>query len=140
MRDGNGRVRVHMVHPTSSFGDGWTELYIEDVDSGMPIVHLQLDHEEFWRLLGSTDVTVPAFIIRPEYRDRLGKELIVQSFPVPKTIQTTYRGEVTEQLAKWAEHVQLSEGWDDVEPRNTNEGWILVCRRYVSKEVEVKVN
>lgn len=118
----------HFYIQTGSGSDGMT-LHIEDVVSGVILVHVRLNVEEAYKLLRGGTLNVDGR--QTEHLERVGKQMIPGSLEVPGSlINDVPYGDRVKVGENWAR--ETAPGWESYEARRTNTGGVnVVVRKWV---------
>ena len=134
-------VNVRLTWPTSNVRPGrYASFTLTDQESGTRIAEFTMDIENFAGLMANSggDTHDLEMVDEVGY-SRLDKKMIVEQIPVPaeflKKIDYKVR-EATDEMLSWSNWKLRANGgdWDSMEWRNTNAGWILLARKWVSSE------
>lgn len=131
--ENNAEIEVELGYPRSGAdAEVRADLRITDNASSLTIVRVTLSAEQLVRLLNSTHIgPVPAWVLPPDLRSRLGLELQVASKPVPAAIQPKWDNSHNEAAVAWAEAERVAGGWDTASLTHHNTGWAAHFRRWV---------
>lgn len=126
-----GTVRITLSHGRSygeHEGDRHTvRLAIEDAVSGVTLVRLRLDPDQFTALMGSSSITVEGATL-PAHPERIGRRHEMDSRLLPRT--------ATEDELAAAVNEYYDDGWPAVDTRKGRDNWTVTARRWLPVEDE----
>ena len=125
---GNAMTERRFYLQTSTGSDVF-RLHIEDDISGETLVDIKLDAKQAYDFLRGGTMHVNGG--QSPHLDRVGKQMINESFEVPREIlQPLERGEYLQAAETWAREAHPN--WEQYEPRRNNSGGAnVVVRRWV---------
>lgn len=116
-----GEVVLQISHPRSNTDGHSAELTIRDGASGLTIVRVRLNAEQFLDLMASTSVRVEGADL-PAHPERIGK--------LSQNVSTTIRNG-DPRTPEQVRDDYLTDGWDAVRIDRTNYGHRVVAYRWI---------
>jgi hypothetical protein len=108
--------------------DAGMRLTIRDEPSGVVLIETVLSPNDVWRLFGGGMVIASGE--GGSDLERIGKQMVNDSVPVPRDVTGSRKDDEDLKVAKtWAR--KNHPGWEAYEPRRTNRGLVVVLRKWV---------
>lgn len=131
-------VDVRLGWPVNNMREGrWAHLEITDRTSGIRILTLDLEADEFTSLMASGGAKVTAEVPDLEIWERVGKRYVREDLPISAEMLRPHypdSHEPTDEMLLFAARARDAGGWDGTRWNLHNWGWSLSGYKYVAVE------
>lgn len=136
------QVSILISHPHSNVRGNYVSLRIDDETSGLRLLDIELEPEQFMNLMASRHVYATARVPTATGVSRLFRQREHESRPVPKewTKYDYVRGDgaVKQAVDEWAAQIAESEGWDTWRVETGSQSFYARFQRWLPRADELE--